>query len=102
MERMRLAALGSEDDSSGGSGTGGSPGDAVEEVRKLRLQKDRLEGLCRVLTAQVKAASQQQPQAMTEGEAPTGGVSGGALEAGASLPSTEAGASADQLGSANE
>ena len=60
MERMRLAAIGLEPN--GPSSSSSSPGDAVEEVRKLRLQKDRLEGLCRALTAQVKAQQQQQQE----------------------------------------
>jgi hypothetical protein len=60
MERMRLAAIGLEPNAPSSSSS--SPGDAVEEVRKLRLQKDRLEGLCRALTAQVKAQQQQQQQ----------------------------------------
>ena len=34
-------------------------GEPVEEVRKLRLQKERLEGLCRVLQGQIKAQKQQ-------------------------------------------
>jgi len=57
---MRLAAIGLEPN--GPSSSSSSPGDAVEEVRKLRLQKDRLEGLCRALTAQVKAQQQQQQE----------------------------------------
>ncbi|GAX74204.1 hypothetical protein CEUSTIGMA_g1653.t1 [Chlamydomonas eustigma] len=57
MERIKVAAtITSEADSGADTASMAVNGsDVAEEVRKLRLQKDRLEGLCRALQAQVKA-----------------------------------------------
>ena len=63
-ELMKQAAMGT--DAPGGEQQTGEArsrsaggGEPVEEVRKLRLQKERLEGLCRVLQGQIKAQKQQ-------------------------------------------
>jgi hypothetical protein len=56
MERIKAATAANkaEADSSPAPAVASNGSDVAEEVRKLRLQKDRLEGLCRALQAQVK------------------------------------------------
>ena len=55
-------APGGEQQAGDGRSRSAGGGEPVEEVRKLRLQKERLEGLCRVLQGQIKAQKSQQSQ----------------------------------------